>query len=82
MRRPVRLYEALFSCPEPAGIEDLDPDSLEVLEDARVEPGLSDVPPGSVFQFERLGYFAADPEGGFNRTVGLRDEWARINVYC
>ena len=80
VRKPVRLYEALFSCPEPAGIEDLNPGSMEVLEDARVEPGLSDVPPGSVFQFERLGYFAADPEGGFNRTVGLRDEWARIKA--
>ena len=80
VRTPVRLYEALFGCPEPAGIEDLNPDSLEILRDARVEPGLSDVPPGSVYQFERLGYFAADPDGGFNRTVGLRDEWARVRA--
>ena len=69
-RAPVRLYGPLFACDEPAGLEDLNPDSLEVLEDCRLEPGLAGMEPGRPVQFERLGYFAADPEGGFNRTIG------------
>ncbi len=77
---PVRLYGPLFACDEPAGLEDLNPDSLEVLEDCRLEPGLAGSEPGRPVQFERLGYFAADPDGGFNRTVGLRDDWARIRA--
>ena len=79
-RAPVRLYGPLFACDEPAGLEDLNPDSLEVLEDCRLEPGLAALEPGTAVQFERLGYFAADPDGGFNRTVGLRDGWARIRA--
>ena len=79
-RAPVRLYSPLFACDEPAGFEDIDPDSLEVLEDCRLEPGLADLEPGRPVQFERLGYFAADPDGGFNRTIGLRDDWARIKA--
>ena len=77
---PVRLYGPLFASDEPAGLEDLNPDSLEVLEDCRLEPGLAALEPGTAVQFERLGYFAADPDGGFNRTVGLRDGWARIRA--
>ena len=79
-RAPVRLYSPLFACDEPAGLEDIAPDSLEVLEDCRLEPGLAGLEPGRPVQFERLGYFAADPEGGFNRTIGLRDDWARIRA--
>ena len=79
-RAPVRLYSPLFASDEPAGLEDLNPDSLEVLEDCRLEPGLADMEPGRTVQFERLGYFAADPDGGFNRTIGLRDDWARIRA--
>jgi len=79
-RAPVRLYNPLFSCNEPNGLEDIDPDSLEVLEDCCLEPGLTGLKPGEPVQFERLGYFTADPGGGFNRTVGLRDDWTRIKA--
>ena len=79
-RAPVRLYGPLFASDEPAGLQDLNPDSLEVLEDCRLEPGLAGMEPGRTVQFERLGYFAADPGGGFNRTIGLRDDWARIRA--
>ena len=79
-RARVRLYGPLFTCDDPAGLEDLNPNSLDVLEDCRLEPGLADLEPGRPVQFERLGYFTADPDGGFNRTVGLRDDWARIKV--
>ena len=61
----------------------LNPNSLKVLTSCRVEPGLARAKPGDRFQFERVGYFCVDPgtDGGklvFNRTVGLRDTWARI----
>ena len=61
----------------------MNPTSLEVVRDCPVEPGLAAATPGSRFQFERLGYFAVDPDSGagglvFNRTVSLRDTWARI----
>lgn len=85
----VRLYDHLFTVPRPDEVEDftavLNPRSLEVLRGCRVEPSLREVPPESRFQFERLGYFVADwkdhrPGSApvFNRTVGLRDTWARI----
>ncbi len=88
----VRLYDRLFSVADPesaaaeAGntfIEWLNPASLEVLQGAKVEPSLAAAPPGTRFQFERLGYFAVDPdsrEGApvFNRTVSLKDSWAKI----
>jgi glutaminyl-tRNA synthetase len=56
--------------------------SLEVVTDARIEPSLADAAPGTRYQFERLGYFCVDPESKagrpvFNRTVGLRDSWAK-----
>ncbi len=86
----VRLYDRLFTVPNPADDKDgrdftrfLNPNSLEVLTGCRVEAGLADARPGDRFQFERLGYFAVDPDSSrgrlvFNRTVTLRDTWARI----
>jgi len=80
-----RCYDRLFTEPNPGeqtgnALDDLNPDSMEVLTDCQAEPSLSEVSPGQVVQFERLGYFAADPDqpGLFHRTVGLRDEWAKI----
>ena len=84
----VRLYEHLFTSERPDDEDDflstLNPDSLEVVADAKVEPSLADARPGERFQFERLGYFAVDPDSGpgspvFNRTVSLRDTWAKVN---
>ena len=84
----VRLYEHLFTSERPDDEDDflstLNPDSLEVVADAKVEPCLADARPGERFQFERLGYFAVDPDSGpgspvFNRTVSLRDTWAKVN---
>ncbi|MGE5346911.1 MAG: glutamine--tRNA ligase/YqeY domain fusion protein [Acidithiobacillales bacterium] len=86
----VRLYDRLFRVPDPddapAGkdfLANLNPDSLVVKRGCRVEPALRGTTPGDVFQFERLGYFAVDPDSGpgrlvFNRSVSLRDTWARI----
>jgi len=81
----VRLYDRLFLSERPdAGgadpLDDVNPDSLSVITEARLEPALSDTPLGDVVQFERIGYFAHDLDRPmlFHRTVGLRDEWARI----
>jgi glutaminyl-tRNA synthetase len=81
----VALYDRLFTAEVPGQatgdvFDDLDPDSIEVLHGCKLEPSLADVEPGQVVQFERLGYFAADPREPmlFHRTVGLRDEWAKI----
>jgi glutaminyl-tRNA synthetase len=83
----VRLYDRLFVHEDPAStdnfLDHLNPSSLEVLRSAKVEPGLSNAAAGSRYQFERLGYFAVDPDSKpgalvFNRTVSLRDTWARI----
>jgi glutaminyl-tRNA synthetase len=85
----VRLYDRLFTKPNPVeGEEDfkdfLNPNSLEVLDDCRLEPGLAEMGPGQRCQFERLGYFSKDPVDSkpdrpvFNRIVGLRDSWAKI----
>jgi glutaminyl-tRNA synthetase len=84
----VRLYDRLFTVPDPdAGERDfkefLNPKSLITIADARVEPSVRDAEPGSHFQFERLGYFCIDlvdsrPDAlVFNRTVALRDTWAK-----
>ena len=80
----VALYERLFTTEVPGAatgeaLDDLNPASREVLS-GWGEAALADVQPGQVVQFERLGYFAADPDttGLFHRTVGLRDEWASI----
>ena len=88
----VRLYDRLFSQPVPgAGRDDRDftadinPESLAVLSDCRVEPGLAAARPGDRLQFEREGYFCLDPAPGadgrpvFNRTATLRDSWARLD---
>jgi glutaminyl-tRNA synthetase len=61
----------------------LDPKSLELLTSCRVEPSLAGAAPGSLYQFERQGYFCVDPDSApnalvFNRTVSLRDSWAKI----
>jgi len=86
----VRLYDRLFSKENPLDVEDgtdfidyINPDSLEILKSCRVEPSLSGALPESRYQFERLGYFCVDPDSSaeklvFNRTVSLRDTWAKI----
>ncbi len=61
----------------------LNPDSLQVLSGAKAEPSLQDAKPGDRFQFERVGYFCVDPDSRddklvFNRTISLRDSWAKI----
>ena len=86
----VRLYEPLFAEEQPGALDDgadildqLNPDSLEVVEEARVEPSLAGAEPGLGCQFERLGYFCVDPDSTsdrlvMNRTVTLRDTWAKL----
>jgi glutaminyl-tRNA synthetase len=79
----VRLYENLFLDEHPADITDLNPNSLEVLTGCKLEPSLSNGAAFERFQFERLGYFCADPDSRpgqpvFNRTIALRDTWAKI----
>ena len=83
----LRLYDHLFLAEHPEEADDplseLNPASLEVLHSARLEPSLASAEPGERFQFERQGYFALDPDSRpgalvFNRTVPLRDSWARI----
>jgi glutaminyl-tRNA synthetase len=86
----VRLYETLFSAEEPGAasgdfLADLNPKSLEVVARAFVEPSLANPAAGLRVQFERLGYFCADPDSRpgapvFNRTVGLRDTWAKVSA--
>jgi len=86
----VRLYEHLLLKEDPDDIEEgkdfksnINPGSLEILTSCKVEPFLKDAKPGSRYQFERMGYFCADPDSSsgkpvFNRTVTLRDTWAKI----
>ncbi|MCI0438378.1 MAG: glutamine--tRNA ligase/YqeY domain fusion protein, partial [Chloroflexi bacterium] len=86
----VRLYDYLFIKADPddfpeggSFLDNLNPNSLTVLKSCRVEPGLAGAPAGSRYQFERQGYFCVDPDSTaerlvFNRTVALRDTWARI----
>ena len=81
----VALYERLFNVPLPGAVtgeplDDLNRESRELLTGCRVEQALHGLAPGEVVQFERLGYFAADPDSPmlFHRTVTLRDEWAAI----
>ena len=88
LQAEVRLYDRLFTLENPGDVEDgcesaLNPNSLEVVM-GYVEPSLMNAAPGSSFQFERLGYFCADLKDSsaqrlvFNRTVALRDSWAKI----
>jgi glutaminyl-tRNA synthetase len=90
MPAEVRLYDRLFRVPNPLGesgdfTEYLNPKSLEILKLCRVEPSLQNAARGSCYQFERVGYFCADSVDSsakalvFNRTVTLRDSWARIS---
>jgi len=85
----VRLYDHLFDKPNPGAdgdiINDLNLNSLKVLEECRLEPALADLRPGEIVQFERQGYFCSDSNSTserpvFNRTVGLRDTWSRIQA--
>jgi glutaminyl-tRNA synthetase len=85
----VRLYDHLFTKPDPEDVPDgqdwkanLNPNSLEVLPAAKVEPSVRDAKPGSSFQFERNGYFTVDKDSTpgklvFNRSVSLKDSWAK-----
>jgi len=84
----VRLYDRLFTSEDPGEgdrdpLTDLNPSSLERLTTAKVEPSLGNVPAGTRYQFERQGYFCVDPDSRpgapvFNRTVTLKDTWAKI----
>jgi glutaminyl-tRNA synthetase len=85
----VRLYDRLFTVTDPAGQKDADfkeflnPQSLEILRECRVEPAIRTLKPFDRFQFERLGYFCVDPDTKqsapvLNRTVELRDTWAKL----
>jgi glutaminyl-tRNA synthetase len=86
----VRLYDRLFSIEDPEAVPEgktfldyMNPHSLEVLRDAQAEPSLAGAEPGLRVQFERLGYFCVDIDSApgalvFNRTVSLRDAWAKI----
>jgi glutaminyl-tRNA synthetase len=85
----VRLYDRLFKSENPAAAEDyradLNPSSLEVLQGCKIEPSAAGAPPGTRYQFERLGYFCVDPDSAgtamvFNRTVTLKDTWAKIEA--
>jgi glutaminyl-tRNA synthetase len=86
----VRLYDNLFSNPDPGDVPEgkdfttnLNPNSLEIVPQAKLEPSLEPAKPGDRFQFERLGYFCVDPDSTcgklvFNRTVALKDTWAKV----
>ena len=86
----VRLYDRLFSVENPSDApadgdwkDNLNPESLTVNTSAKVEPAVTGAEPGTRYQFERTGYFCVDPDSSdgklvFNRTVGLRDSWARL----
>ena len=87
-----RLYDKLFINENPLKVEEgkdfkdnLNPNSLQVIKDLKLEPSLLGAKPGDIYQFERLGYFCVDPDSTdgkivFNRTVTLKDEWARIKA--
>jgi glutaminyl-tRNA synthetase len=86
----VRLYDYLFTNENPLSTEEgkdfkegINPDSLKVIKNCRLEPSLSTAKPGDIYQFERKGYFCVDSDTTnsktiFNRTVTLKDKWARI----
>jgi glutaminyl-tRNA synthetase len=85
----VRLYDRLFTRPDPGAdgdpFADINPDSETVLGECLVEPALAELPVGETVQFERLGYFCPDPDSAperlvFNRTLGLKDSWAKVKA--
>jgi glutaminyl-tRNA synthetase len=89
VRAEVRLYDHLFNRPDPGGdgdfLDDLNPDSLEVITDAMLEPSVAQLAVGTRLQLERLGYFCVDPDSTaarpvLNRTVTLRDTWAKVRA--
>ncbi len=85
-----RIYETLFTKENPNEVaeggeftDNLNPNSVEILTGCKLEPGVAGAPPGSRYQFERLGYFVVDKDSKaeqlvFNRTVSLKDAWAKI----
>ncbi len=84
-----RIYDHLFSRPDPGAdgdfLKDINPNSIEVLDGCRLEPALADLAEGETVQFERQGYFCLDADSApgllvFNRTVGLRDSWSKIQA--
>ena len=91
MTAEVRMYDRLFDVPNPLADKDrdyrefLNPHSLDIVDNAIVEPVVSKGKPGDFFQFERVGYFTIDEDSAdsdrpiLNRTVSLRDSWAKIN---
>ena len=88
----VRMYDRLFKVPDPGKsgadasfLDDINPDSLQVLHRCKVEPSLADAVPGAHYQFERKGFFCVDPDTAgdhlvFNLTIPLRDTWAKIQA--
>jgi len=86
----IRLYDKLFTKPDPGDVpeggtflDNLNPNSLEIVSDAKLEPSLAEAKVGEPFQFERVGYFCVDPDSTaeklvFNRTLALKDSWAKI----
>jgi glutaminyl-tRNA synthetase len=86
----LRLYDKLFTIPDPDAVEEgkdflsvLNPESLVVVHGAKIEPSVVNDPIGTRYQFERIGYFISDPDSRadalvFNRTVTLRDSWAKM----
>ena len=86
----MRLYDHLYTRPDPGAdsddlFADLSPNSEEVLQGCLVETALAEAPLGETVQFERLGYFCPDPDSTpghpvFNRTLTLRDTWARVQA--
>jgi glutaminyl-tRNA synthetase len=85
----LRLYDQLFTRPDPGAdgdvFADINPKSLEVLTGCWVEPALAKLAAGAAVQFERQGYFCPDPDSTpdrlvFNRTIGLRDTWAKVKA--
>ncbi|MDD3153096.1 MAG: glutamine--tRNA ligase, partial [Bacteroidales bacterium] len=84
----VRIYDRLFNDPDPAGHKDVDfleflnPDSITILKNCKLEPSLAEAKKGVGYQFQRLGYFCLDKYATednliFNKTVGLKDTWAK-----
>jgi len=86
----IRIYDKLFTKPDPQDVEEgktfldnLNLNSLEIIADAKLEPSLAQAKLGDHFQFERVGYFCLDPDSSdekrvFNRTLPLKDSWAKI----
>lgn len=91
VKTEVRLYDRLFNVANPLAdkekdfLEFLNPDSLNVVSNVMVEPAITQAVPGDYFQFERVGYFSVDEDSKesewpiLNRTVSLRDSWAKLN---